>query len=242
MKQFLLSLFFVPVPIIILFILSFFISNKIRIIKILNYSLVILVISSLPITSKLLTFPLNYFTPKYNNKNIDAILLLTGGINKNVLEEWVPSEESIKRALIAKKLSRTMQLPLIISGGKTIENAPSEAYVLEQYLNIKGSVLDEKSLNTYETAKNFKKIFNISKNKSLLIVTNIKHSLRSYLVITSNNIKCYTLDHDIVFHFQDLIPKLSGMDNFNKVLYEYIALSYYIITNKIKLPTIWKAI
>ena len=45
-------------------------------------------------------------------------------LNKNVLEEWVPSEESIKRALIAKKLSRTMQLPLIISGGKTIENAP----------------------------------------------------------------------------------------------------------------------
>ena len=85
------------------------------------------------------------------------MVALTGGIKRNILNEFVPSMASTERVLLAKKLSLDINKPLIISGGKTMKEAPSEAFVTSKYLNLENIILEEDSLNTFQSSLNIKK-------------------------------------------------------------------------------------
>ena len=60
-----------------------------------------------------------------------------------------------------KNLNKKLNLPILIAGGKTIENYKSEAKVIQEYFNEEDNqqiYIEEQSLNTNETAKNLIKI------------------------------------------------------------------------------------
>ena len=198
-------------------------------------SLLMLLITSIPISSKLLYYIPTSLTPKYSlDKNINAAIVLTAGIHKNLLGEYTPSKESIQRALLGSKIAQDAQVPLILSGGRTIDLAPSEAIVIKNYLNLKNSIIDEKSLNTYDSSININEIYIIKKNYPFVLITEKMHSVRAYLAMKSRGYKVYVYDYNQNnLSFSDLIPSVNGIKKFNTFVYETIGIIYYLLSGKI---------
>ena len=69
-----------------------------------------------------------------------------------------------------------------------------------------------------------------------MIITDIFHSLRSYLSFKSQG--CNTILYNYnsyIIELKDFIPSLYGFSLFNNAVYEYVAIIYYLVTFKINL-------
>ncbi|MEC6997182.1 MAG: hypothetical protein VXW97_02950, partial [Pseudomonadota bacterium] len=133
-----LILFFVnPVIIItILFLIGFF-SVKLKTkVKFFFLGLIIFLVSSLHIFSFIFSYPLVNLVKtaeKENIENIKSVIVLSAGIKKNILGDWVPSLTSSDRTLLGKYYADRLSVPLVISGGVTKEKALPEAVVIKNY-------------------------------------------------------------------------------------------------------------
>ncbi len=134
-----------------------------------------------------------------------------------------------------KKILNKKDIPIIISGGITQKNAPSEAEVAKEFYNLVDAEVETESLNTYQSAQNLKNYCKIF-NNNLMIITDIFHSLRSYLSFKSQG--CNTILYNYnsyLIELKDFIPSLYGFSLFNNAVYEYVAIIYYLVTFKINL-------
>ena len=197
---------------------------------------------SLPFFGKILSYPL-LGLPKYfissDLSDVKSAVVLTGGIYKNIMNEWQPSKNTEERILYAKKLLNKKDIPIIISGGITKSDAPSEAEVTKNYYNLVNAEIETVSLNTYQSAQNLK-YYCEKFNNNLIIITDIFHSLRSYLSFKSQG--CNTIlynynSYSIVL--KDFMPSLYGFSLFNRAVYEYVAIIYYLLTFKINLVSLF---
>ena len=226
----------IPISPILIFLISFFYSNLRIKIRLLTISLCLFSLCSLPIIHKLISYPL-ISIPKYlTNYELDDIqlgVLLTAGLYKNKKGEWLPSKESQKRFLRAKKLLSEYDFSLIISGGTTLLGAPSEATIIKQFYNLDDVILETDSLNTYQSAVNLKKYCN-NLHSPLLIITDRYHALRSYLTFKSKDCQVFIhYYHKNNVTYWDFIPSLYSYSYINDLIQEYLGLVYYIITLKI---------
>ena len=237
MKNIFLTIFTIPVlPLIIAFLgyLSSIPKNKL---KLYSLAITILFFTSLPITSYLISYPLTNLSATFQNNDFseaESIIVLTGGVKKNIVGEWVPSQETARRVEIARKISQDYSLPMIISGGKTSNKNESEASISKIYFDLTNIIMEQKSINTYQSAINLRKYCSEG-NGAMLLISGKYHSLRSFLTFKTNkcNIKIYKYNRK--FTYDLFIPSLSGLSNFNQVIYELSGLFYYTITNKIKI-------
>lgn len=240
MKEILLSLITVPGFLIVIYIFGLGTSGYKKKLKYFSSALLMMFIVSLPIFSKIFSYPL-IGLPKLliqnNLKDVKAIVVLTGGIYQNILNEWQPSNTTEKRILHAKKVLNKKNIPLIISGGVTKLNAPSEARLSKEFYKLDNAKVETNSLNTYQSAKNLKSYCKMF-DKKLLIITDMFHSLRSYLSFKSQGCKTILYNYDYSIKYRDLVPSLYGFAFFNKTIYEYVAIFYYIATFKINLIAI----
>ena len=195
-----------------------------------------LLIFSTPITSLFLSYPLISLVKTMDGnsqKNIKAVIVLSAGIEKDITENWRPSNNSLDRALLGKNYSDKLSVPLIISGGFTSSKLFSESIIIKDYLKFDASIIEQNSKNTYESAKNLESYCK-QENGPFLLITGNYHRLRSYLSFKSFGCDVLLVEKNIKFNFSQLYPSSKGIKIFEKVLYEYIGLFYYIITNKIK--------
>ena len=241
MKEIVLSLLTVPGILILIYVLGIISSRHKTRIKYFSTSLFIMFILSLPIFGKIFSYPL-LGLPKLlisdDFNDVEAAVVLTGGIYKNPINEWQPSKNTEERVLHAKKLLNKKNISLIISGGITSSNAPSEAKVTKDFYNLDYAEIETSSLNTYQSAKNLKKYCDIF-NNNLIIITDRYHSLRSYLSFKSQGCHTVLYNHDYDIKFKDFVPDLYGFVLFNKAMYEYIAILYYLTTFKINLVNLF---
>ena len=241
MKEIVLSLLTVPGLLILIYFLGIISSGYKKKIKYFSSCLFVMFIISLPIFGKIFSYPL-LGLPKLlisdNLNDLEAAFLLTGGIFKNPINEWQPSKNTEERVLHAKKLLNKKNISLIISGGITSSNAPSEAKVTKDFYNLDYAEIETNSLNTYQSAKNLKKYCDIF-NNNLIIITDRYHSLRSYLSFKSQGCNTVLYDYDYNIKFKDFIPNMYGFALFNKAMYEYLALIYYFTTFKINLVNLF---
>jgi uncharacterized SAM-binding protein YcdF (DUF218 family) len=98
---------------------------------------------------------------------------------------------------------------------------------------LENSILEQKSKNTYESARNLKS-FCKKKVGPFLLITGNYHKLRSYLTFKSHNCNVVLMPKKANFSFLLFYPSSDGIKLFEKVTYEYMGLFYYLITNKIK--------
>ena len=61
--------------------------------------------------------------------------------------------------MLGKKYSGELSVPLVISGGLTSSEVLSESALVKNYLNLKYSIIEQNSKNTYESAKNLESFF-----------------------------------------------------------------------------------
>ena len=238
MKEIVLSLLTVPGLLILIYFLGLVSYGYKKKLKIFSSCLFIMFIISLPFFGKIFSYPL-LGLPKIfissDLKDVKSAVVLTGGIYKNIINEWQPSKNTEKRILYAKQLLNEKNIPIIISGGTTKKNAPSEAEVTKEFYYLVNAETETISLNTYQSAQNLKdycKPF----NNNLVIITDIFHSLRSYLSFKTQgcNTKLYNYNSYYI-ELKDFVPNLYGFSLFNNAVYEYVAIFYYFVTFKINL-------
>ena len=238
-KQLVLSLVSLPTPIIMIYLLSFLPSLKSHQNLIRNFVFFILLLSCLSISSDLLKIPLTKTSSFYNESdNIQAVVVLTGGIYKSNNGEWYPSRVTIERVSLANKLAEYKNVPLIISGGVTKPKGPPESLIASNFLKIKNPILDTTSKNTFESGQNILKVMNIDSTIPILLVTDPLHSLRSRLVMNKIGLKTVVyyrnnINEENYINWIAFTPGLYGIAEINKIIYECLALIYYLITNKI---------
>ena len=224
----------------ILFLYFFFrrlTSNKRKRLSVALSTLFLFFVFSLPIISEILSYPLHSFVKTFKEEyknNIKLILVPTAGIEKDPMGQWRPTRTSSNRLLEAYKVAKNTSMPILLSGGFTKKEAPSEAFVINNFHKIPNVQLDQNSKNTYETAINNKDICSKGKNLILLVTSKI-HTLRSYLTFKSHGCNILVLNNSFDLKLSSLLPALYGYANLNSVVYEYIGLMYYIFTNKINL-------
>ncbi len=237
MKEIILSLVTIPGLLILFYIFGILSVGYKKKLKYYSIGLFITFIISFPIFSKILSYPL-LGLPKFfissNLEDVKAVVLLTGGIHKNIMNEWQPSKNTEERVLYAKKILSKKDVPLIISGGVTKLNAPSEAKLTKEFYGLVDAEIETVSLNTHESSKNLKRYCE-NFNNNLIIISDIYHSLRSYLSFKSQGCKTILYDHNYYIRLTDLVPNLNGFSIFNKAVYEYVAIIYYLVTFKINL-------
>ena len=207
MKSLTLQIFSLPTLIIIIYLLgSFFLKPKYKF-KIYSYALFLFFILALPIVPKILGYPLIFFQSNISKKNlpeISAVFVLTGGIKQNVLGIWEPSHTTLSRVLVANKLAKQYSVPLVISGGKTSPNVESESFIIRDHLRLYDSIIEQRSLNTYESAINLRPFCNKYKG-TILLVTDKFHSLRSFLTFKTNKCNVLTYDYSNNYTLNNLI-------------------------------------
>ena len=230
-----LSLVTIPGLLILIYVLGLVSNGYKKKLKYYSTCLFIMFVLSLPIFGKIISYPLLGLPKLFISDNLNdvkAAVLLTGGIYKNIINEWQPSKNTEKRVLYAKKILNEKNIHLIISGGSTKFNAPSEAELTKEFYNLVNAKIETISLNTYQSAKNLKNYCGIF-NDNLIIITDIFHSLRSFLTFKSQGCNTILYDHDYYIELKDIIPSLYGFTIFNKAIYEYTAIIYYLVTFKI---------
>ena len=120
----------------------------------------------------------------------------------------------------------------------TKKDAPSEAEVVKEFYDLVNAEIETLSLNTFQSAQNLR-AYCAEFNNNLIIITDIFHSLRSYLSFKSQG--CNTILYNYVYHIEpkDFKPSLYGFSLFNKTVYEYLAIVYYLVTFKINLVDLY---
>ncbi|MBV68583.1 MAG: hypothetical protein CMJ08_02135 [Pelagibacterales bacterium] len=230
-------IFFTPITVVtLIFFLGLVSSRPKNKIKIYFYSLLFLMIFSMPISSFILSFPLINLVKtinENNQNNIKSVIVLTAGIEKDLSENWRPSSNSVNRTLLGKSYSDKLFVPLVISGGLTGSQILSEAAVIRDYLKLSNSIIEQNSKNTYESAKNLESFCKQEKGPFLLI-TGDYHRLRSYLSFKSHNCDVKLIPKKVNFNMLLFYPSSDGIKVFEKLTYEYMGIFYYLITNKIK--------
>ena len=236
MKEFAIT-FITPVTIVCLIYLCGLLSSRPKNrIKLYFYSLLLLVIFSIPLSSFIIRYPLITLVKTINDdnqSNVKSVIVLSAGIEKDILENWRPSNSSLDRTLLGKNYSDNLSIPLVISGGLTGSKYLSEAAVIRNYLKLENSIIEENSKNTHESSMNLKSYCNKVQGP-ILLITGTYHRLRSFLSFKSYNCNVLLTQKKIIPSFSLLYPSSNGIKLFEKVIYEYMGLFYYIITNKIK--------
>ena len=238
MKEFILSILTIPGLFILLYFFGLVSQGYKKKLKIFSSCLFIMFVISLPFFGKIFSYPL-LGLPKFfissDLNDVKSAVVLTGGIYKNIINKWQPSKNTEERILYAKKILNTKDIPIIISGGITQKNAPSEAEVAKEFYNLVDAEVETESLNTYQSAQNLKNYCKIF-NNNLIIITDMFHSLRSYLSFKSQGCNTILYNYnDYFIELKDFIPNLYGFSLFNNAVYEYVAIIYYLVTFKINL-------
>ena len=153
------------------------------------------------------------------------------------MDNWQPSKNTENRIMRAKKLLNSNNIPLVISGGVTKLNAPSEAELTKDYYNLTFAKVEIVSKNTYQSAINLKKYCQ-NFSDSLIIITDPLHALRSFLSFKSQGCNTIIFNYNYNFYWKDLKPSLYGFRFFNDAMYEYVAIFYYIVSFKINILNI----
>ena len=241
MKEIILSLLTVPGLLILLYFFGLVSHGIKKKIKIFSSCLFIMFVISLPFFGKIFSYPLHGLPKLFISNdlnNVKSAVVLTGGIYKNIISTWQPSKNTEERILFAKKLLDKKDIPIIISGGITKKNAPSEAKVAKDFYNLVNAEIETVSLNTYQSAQNLK-YYCEAFNNNLIIITDIFHSLRSYLSFKSQGCKTILYNYSYRIDLKDFVPSLYGYSLFNNTVYEYVAIIYYLVTFKINLVNLF---
>ena len=194
---------------------------------------IFLLITSLPIVSTYvgkLFYNDNYRVSNHHKKPVYVLVPGAGtfyvGNGKTFL-----TPETIRRAQYGIKLSEQFSIPLIFAGSG--DASLSAKYFNDEVRQI--FIVETKSLNTFEMAKNLKKIINISDGPLLLATTPVHHK-RTILVLEKQNFDVLIPDNYVRVLSgisYSVIPSIKGFSKFNAIIYEFLGITWYYITGKI---------
>ncbi len=248
------QMFFVPsVFLFIFFILGLFFIFAIWSIKWKRLGVALLIISilfyyifSITPTADLLLFPLErkYDLPE-ESESTETIVLLTGGTKSgDFLSSSNLSESTLKRAVkVAHLYFEKKQKPQIIVSGNNSISSENEALSVSKFLQSfdipeENIILDKESENTYQSAKNVKRMIG---EEPFLLVTSAFHMMRSVYLFNSFETNPIPVSCDFRaipkggyvwrYNILDFFPQPSNLGKVNLAFHEYLGFSFYYLIN-----------
>jgi len=243
MRDVLETLIFVPVPLLIILLVGLAVWRHRRLsFWLICSATILLVILSLPVTPALLLLPLNMEPRLFGEAEPDAILVPTAGIFRDPSGRWWSNNTGIARAVSGIQLSGRHGVPLILSGGTPGGEPLSEARVVAEQLGLKGSalILEHDAKNTWDTAVAASRIISERGGHQVLVVTSAAHAKRMAASLRAQGLEVFveTTRNTIATKVRplgDWFLSSSGLGASRAVLYEYIAILYYLIKGHIDL-------
>ena len=243
MRDVLETLIFVPMPLLFILLVGLVVWRHRR----LSFSLiccatVLLVILSMPITPALLLQPLDTEPRLVGETKPNAILVPTAGIFRDPSDRWWSNNTGIARAVRGSQLSRDYGVPLILSGGTPGGEPVSEAGVVAEQLGLGGPslILEHGAENTWDTAVAASRIISERGGHRVLVVKSAAHVKRMAASLRAQGLEVFveTAQNTIAAKVRplgDWFPTSSGLGASRAVLYEYIAILYYLTKGYIDL-------
>lgn len=223
----------------------------------------VLYILSTPYAPRVLLWPLEgiYLTQKPNLIGINAIVVLGGGLNESALDSKL-SEVAFKRFTEGFALAKTLNLPLIYSGGglersdaKITETEAAQATALafgksfgfsvpiyKKVTNDFGFIGEARSNTTAENAFFTSSIFHDSniKNPKIALVTSASHMRRASIMFTKYGFQITPIAVDFKVNyasswmpsFRNLAPTFYDLTNSLSAFYEYLGLAKFYLWSK----------
>jgi len=177
-----------------------------------------LMFSVLPLTAKLVLFPLLQTVPIWQDEiYVGAIVVPTGGAYEDTNGYWHPSSESMRRVGLAAAIQTKLGIPLLITGGSLREGGISEARIVADASGLdSGRVwLDESARNTHENARALAVRLRELQINRVLLVTSLTHvprmaaSLRANgLIVVSAPVSARWIQK---LGWRDLVPSNRGL-------------------------------
>jgi uncharacterized SAM-binding protein YcdF (DUF218 family) len=233
----LLPIFFSPIFIVIILLI---IGLKKK--KFIYINLIFLTITSLPISIKLIDSLIfnDDTTINYNDKNLDAIIILSGMLkvvknNNGNYYEWGESSDRFFNGIeLAKKFPN---LPIIFTSGllpwsniSVTEGEFLANFAIENFNIDKSRILKTNIVkNTLEEASEISRINNI---KNILLVTSYIHMPRAKLIFKKHDFNVFPVKVDrLVSNYNttliDFFPSAQSYLIFNQYIRELLGYCYY---------------
>ncbi|MDR6391844.1 YdcF family protein [Paraburkholderia phenoliruptrix] len=174
-----------------------------------------------------------------------AIILLGGGTVYNRDKVLVPPREVMARIAVsaenyaACKRSATV-CSVIVSGGNPQRHPATEAdtylpYLLREQVPRSDIVLENRSLTTYENARNVSAIVGQSRYDSLILVTSAYHMPRALLDFRHFGLEPQPLISGARRAHLGLLPRYSNLANAELALHELVGIAQYHVYSAIGL-------
>ena len=181
-----------------------------------------------------------------NPKDVDLIVVLTGGITYTGDIGWLPTSESYRRMAVAREIQNRLnsRTPILVSGGKTHGTKhPSEAEVIvaqfdRENAQILPTILEKVSTNTYENALQSAHIVRDRNARTVMLVTSEEHMLRALASFRGRGIDpiavpVFTLERGPL-GWKDFFPTAGGALLTSRALHEIYGILNYLATDRIR--------
>ncbi|WP_036024786.1 YdcF family protein [Paraburkholderia dilworthii] len=166
-----------------------------------------------------------------------AIILLGGGTVYNRERVLVPPRDVLTRITLSAKNYAACKraattCSVIVSGGNPQRHAATEAdtylpYLLREHVPRADIVLEDRSLTTYENARNVSAIVGQSRYDSLILVTSAYHMPRALLDFRHFGLAPQPLISSVRRARLGLLPRYSNLVNAEIALHELIGIAQF---------------
>lgn len=201
----------------------------------------IYMLSIRPVSDRLIKPLENYYAqPDVTELNsAQAIVLLGGGSYGGVKDfdgEGQVSAGAANRVLMALRLHKALQLPIVLSGGQVYSYSASEADVQYRLLKACGVedkylIKDAQSRNTAENAKYTKQICAQSSFGKVILVTSAFHMPRSVMLFEREGVDVipyptdYQTNKETVLDAFAFIPNIGSLWNTDVAMKEFMGIA-----------------
>ncbi len=180
-------------------------------------------------------------TANIPKERVDSIILLGGGLYDGVPDlngTSAPTEDMFTRIVCAFRLYRRFNVPIIVSGGAPPEFISPEAIVVRRFLIDMGVpekhiIIEEKSRDTMENARNVAAICSEKGYVNPVVVTSAYHAKRASIAfnivhmkiaLVASNFKSSANRH---YGWAAYLPTAESVESSWRSMREYIGLFYY---------------
>lgn len=209
---------------------------------------IVLFLISLPIGPKLLgdVWRVSSFEhPSPASPDARGVFVFGGGMGADGYGRYWPSAASIRRLAVGAGLASEHELPLVFSGGPSLNEGPSEAEVMADFLPIflEEEELspppevheDKSSLNSWQNAKAAKEIMTRENWDGILAVTDPLHARRALACLRQVGVPVLGLrtpHSETRIGPLDFLPSINGLAAWKGVGYEIAASAYYVVSGR----------
>lgn len=168
-----------------------------------------------------------------------AIVVLGGGdsIEREYGNKHTVSDFTLHRLYYAAYLHNKMNLPVILSGGKSLSDIPDSeadlmANVLQENFKIPAFLKEDKSLTTVDESKFLKPLLRNNHIKTIYLVTNAWHMPRSVFIFQCAGIDVIPapmgyLVYGPGYSFISFFPNIDALFASSLAIHEFVGLFWY---------------